>query len=92
MQEFLTVEQAADILQLTPQTIYAKIKNGVIPTHPWSDKPRIPMEALKNWDVDINETFKERKLRRELELRDQEILVLKNKLRQITRIGLEVEI
>jgi excisionase family DNA binding protein len=90
--EFLTVEQAAEKLQLTPGTIYSKIRNGIIPTHPWSEKPRIPLEALNNWDVDSNETFKERKLRRDIEIRDQEILSLKNKLRQITRIGLEVDI
>jgi excisionase family DNA binding protein len=89
--EFLTVEQAAEKLQLTPGTIYSKIRNGIIPTHPWSEKPRIPLEALNNWDVDSSETFKERKLRQEIELKDREIQDLRNKLRQITRIGLETE-
>lgn len=92
MQEYLTVEQAAEKLQLTPGTIYSKIKSGVIPTHPWSDKPRIPAEALNNWDISSNETFSERKLKRELEERDRTIQELRNKLRQITRIGLEVEV
>lgn len=92
MPEFLTVEQAAEKLQLTPGTIYSKIRNGIIPTHPWSEKPRIPLEALNNWDVDSSETFKERKLRQEIELKDRTIQDLKNKLRQITRIGLETEL
>jgi len=90
--DFLTVDQVAEKLQLTPGTVYSKIKAGIIPTHPWSDKPRIPKEALENWNEDDKSTFAERKLRQELELKDQMIQDLKNKIRKITRIGLEVEL
>lgn len=90
--DFLTVDQVAEKLQLTPGTVYSKIKSGIIPTHPWSDKPRIPKEALENWSEDDKSTFAERKLRQEIELKDQMIQDLKNKIRKITRIGLEVEI
>ena len=53
---------------------------------------QIPKEYLDNWDVTSNETFRERKLKQELELKDQMIQDLKNKIRKITRIGLEVEL
>lgn len=90
--DFLTVEQVAEMFQVTTSSIYQKISDGTIPTHPWFGKPRIPKEAVMNWDISKKETFKERKLRQELELKDLEINELKNKLRKITRIGLEVEI
>lgn len=90
--DYLTVDQVAEKLQLTPGTVYSKIKAGIIPTHPWSDKPRIPKEALENWNEDDKSTFAERKLKQTIEQKDEEIRYLKNTIRTIVKAGLEVEI
>lgn len=90
--QYYTVTQAAEILQKDANTIRVKIREGKIPVHPLDGEPRIPKEYLDNWDVNSNETFRERKLRQEIELKDQMIQDLKNKIRKITRIGLEVEL
>lgn len=91
-EDFLTVEQVAKLFQVTPQSVYQKIKDGTIPMHPWFGKPRIPKEAVMNWDVNTKSTFTERKLRQVIELRDEEIRFLKNTIRNIVKTGLEVEI
>lgn len=90
--DFLTVDQVAEKLQLTPGTVYSKIKSGIIPTHPWSDKPRIPKEALENWNEDDKSTFAERKLKQTIDQQNEEIRSLKNTIRNIVKTGLEVEL
>lgn len=92
MEKYLTVNQVAEKLQLTPATVYAKIRAGIIPTHPWSEKPRIPIEALENWDNNAKVPYRERQLIQELELKDKEIQELKNIIRSMIKLGLEVEL
>lgn len=92
MKLYYTLKEAADILRCSSQTVTRRVNEGIIPTHP-GDKGLIPREYVENWDIDLGkETFRERKLKQQLEERDKTILDLKNKIRQITRIGLEVEI
>jgi len=90
--DFLTVDQVAEMFQVTPQSIYQKISGGTIPTHPWFGKPRIPREAVMNWDISTKDTFAERKLRQEIEQKDELIRSLKNTIRSIVKTGLEVSL
>lgn len=89
--KYYTVQEAAELLRTTPNTIRIKIREGKIPVHPLEGYPLIPKEFIDFWDVNTKETFRERKMRMELEEKDKTILDLKNKIRQITRIGLEIE-
>ncbi|MBR0575721.1 helix-turn-helix domain-containing protein [Proteiniclasticum sp. BAD-10] len=91
---FITVEQLAAALQTTPNTIYRKIKSGVIPVSSVMDAPRIPREfidAQTDW-LKSTETFTERKLRKQLKEQTEEIACLKNTIRTMLRAGMEANL
>lgn len=90
-QLYYTVKEVADIFRCSTHTIKRRIDEGVIPTHP-DETGLIPRQYVETWDIETKETFRERKLKQELELERKENLSLKNKIREILRIGLEVKI
>lgn len=91
-QQYYTVTEAAEILRTTPNTIRVKIREGKIPVHPLEGNPLIPKEFIETWDVESQETFTERKLRQELASTQEELKEVKTTLRQILRIGMEVDL
>lgn len=88
--KYYTVQETANIFRCSTDTIKRRIDGGIIPTHP-DDKKLIPKEYVEIWDIQSNETFRERKLKQEIEQKDETITQLKTKIRQILQISLEVE-
>lgn len=89
--QYYTVLEAAEILRTTPNTIRVKIREGKIPIHPLEGNPLIPKDFIDTWDINTKETFIVKKLKHEIELKDQEIQELKNIIRSMVKIGLEVD-
>ena len=71
-------------------TVRRKIHQGIIPTHPMSEGKRVPKDFVDNWE-ETTESFAERRYKALLEQMERENHELRNKLRQITIISLEVE-
>lgn len=90
MPHYYTIKEVAEILQTTENTVRVKIREGIIPVHPWDGPPRVPKEFIDNWER-TTETFAEKRYKALLEQMERENQALKDKLRQITIISLEVE-
>lgn len=91
MELYYNLDEVSQLLHRDKQTVVRDIKKGIIPTHP-DYKHIVPKEYVDIWDVDTKETFRERKLKQELELNLKEIQELKNIIREILKIGMEVKI
>lgn len=89
-QQYYSIDQVAKLFGYDVATVRRKIQQGIIPTHPMSKGKRVPKDFVDNWE-ETTESFAERRLREQLEAKERENHELRNKLRQITRISLEVE-
>ena len=92
MTQYYTIKETAEILKTTENTIRVKVRNGVIPKHPWDGDIRIPKEFIDRWDVSTKESFIEQRYKALLDQAERDNQELKNKIRKIMQISLEVEI
>ena len=89
-QQYYSIDQVAKLFGYDVATVRRKIQQGIIPTHPMSEGKRVPKDFVDNWE-ETTESFAERRYKAMLEQMERENHELKNKLRQITIISLEVE-
>lgn len=90
--QYYTVAEAAELLRTTPNTIRGKIRVGKIPVYPFEGYPLIPKDLIDNWDINTKETFRERKLKLQLEEKDRIIYDLKQTIRRMVALGLESDL